>query len=56
MPGEDDGLVSIEATKIDDMTDFIVIETGHSMMRYDKEVADQTAQFIKTGAFNEQKD
>jgi hypothetical protein len=56
VPGEDDGLVSIEATKIDDMTDFIVIETGHSMMRYDKEVADQTAQFIKTGAFNEQKD
>jgi hypothetical protein len=56
IPGEDDGLVSIEATKIDDMTDFIIIETGHSMMRYDSEVADQTVEFIEFGAFKEQKD
>jgi hypothetical protein len=51
IPGRDDGLVSIEATKIDGMTDFIIIETGHSMMRYDREVADQTIEFIKNGVF-----
>jgi pimeloyl-ACP methyl ester carboxylesterase len=51
IPGKDDGLVSVEATKIDDMTDFIIIETGHSRMRYDKEVADQTVEFIKNGVF-----
>jgi hypothetical protein len=51
IPGKDDGLVSVEATKIDAMTDFILIETGHSMMRYDREVADQTIEFIKNGAF-----
>jgi len=35
------------------MTDFIIIETGHSMMRYSKEVADQTIEFIKNGVFKE---
>jgi hydrogenase maturation factor len=35
------------------MTDFIIIETGHSMMRYDSEVADQTIEFIKNGMFKE---
>jgi dienelactone hydrolase len=54
IPGKDDGLVSIEATKIDAMTDFIVIETGHSMMRYDREVAEQTIEFIQNGAFKRQ--
>jgi len=53
IPGKDDGLVSVEATKIDGMTDFIIIETGHSMMRYDSEVAEQTIEFIKNGAFKE---
>ena len=53
IPGKDDGLVSVEATKIDVMTDFIIIETGHSMMRYDSEVADQTIEFIKNGVFKE---
>jgi len=54
IPGKDDGLVSIEATKIDAMTDFIIVETGHSMMRYDREVADQTIEFIKNGVFKGQ--
>jgi pimeloyl-ACP methyl ester carboxylesterase len=54
IPGKDDGLVSVEATKIDGMTDFIIIETGHSRMRYDSEVADQTIEFIKNVAFKEQ--
>jgi predicted alpha/beta-hydrolase family hydrolase len=54
IPGKDDGLVSVEATKIDAMTDFIIIETGHSMMRYDREVADQTIEFIKNGVFKGQ--
>jgi hypothetical protein len=51
--GKDDGLVSVEATKIDAMTDFIIIKTGHSRMRYNSEVADQTIEFIKHGVFKE---
>jgi hypothetical protein len=53
IPGKDDGIVSVEANKIDAMTDFIVIETSHSMMRYNSEVADQTIEFIKNGMFKE---
>jgi len=53
IPGRDDGLVSVEATKIDGMTDFIIIETSHSMMRYDSEVAEQTIEFMKKGSFKE---
>ena len=53
LPGKDDGVVSVEATKIDGMTDFIIIETGHSRMRYDSEVAEQTIEFIKNGVFKE---
>ena len=54
IPGKDDGVVSVEATKIDAMTDFIIMETGHSMMRYDSEIADQTIEFIKNGVFKRQ--
>jgi hypothetical protein len=35
------------------MTDFIIIETSHSMMRYNREVADQTIEFIQNGLFKE---
>lgn len=54
IPGKDDGLVSIEATKIDGMTDFIIINTGHSMMRYNSDVADQTIEFIKNSVFKKE--
>jgi pimeloyl-ACP methyl ester carboxylesterase len=52
LPGPDDGLVAVESTKLEGMTDFIVLETGHSMMRYSSEVADQVVSFLKEGRFN----
>lgn len=51
LPGKDDGLVRVESTKLNGMTDFIVIETGHSLMRYNEDVAKQTIVFLKTGKF-----
>ncbi len=51
LPGEDDGLVSIESTKIDGMADFVVVETGHSSMRYDKGVFHHTLAFLKNSHF-----
>lgn len=51
LPGMDDGLVSIEATKLPGMQDFIVISTGHAMMRYNEEVAEQTVRFLRKGKF-----
>jgi pimeloyl-ACP methyl ester carboxylesterase len=53
LPGDDDGLVPLESTKIDGMTDFIAIETSHYMMRYNQEVADQAIMFLRHGRFKE---
>ena len=52
LPGRDDGLVSVESTKLEGMTDFIEIESGHSMMRYNREVAEQIISFLNLGYFN----
>ena len=56
LPGEDDGLVTVEATRLDGMSDFIVIRTGHAFMRYDQEVARQTVAFLKEGRFSRQQE
>ncbi|MBW9271238.1 MAG: alpha/beta hydrolase [Candidatus Thiodiazotropha sp. (ex. Lucinisca nassula)] len=52
IPGLDDGLVSVESTKLDKMQDFTIVPSGHSMMRYNTEVADQTIHFLRMGQFN----
>lgn len=51
LPGADDGLVTVEATMLEGMSDFIVIRTGHGFMRYDPEVARQTISFLNDGQF-----
>jgi pimeloyl-ACP methyl ester carboxylesterase len=51
LPGDDDGVVPLESTKIDGMTDFIVIESSHYMMRYNRDVADQTIMFLRHSRF-----
>jgi pimeloyl-ACP methyl ester carboxylesterase len=51
LPGADDGLVTVEATKLEGMSDFIVIRTGHAFMRYDPEVARQAIRFLNEGSF-----
>lgn len=53
LPGDDDGLVSVESTKLERMTDFVVVQTGHSAMRYSRPVADQVVSFLKNGRFLE---
>ncbi|MEZ5729432.1 MAG: alpha/beta fold hydrolase [Burkholderiaceae bacterium] len=52
LPGDDDGLVSVEATKLEGMTDFVVVDSGHSLMRYSDEVANQTIMFLRQGRFS----
>ncbi len=53
LPGEDDGLVAVESTKVKGMTDFVLIEAGHSALRNDKNVARQTVAFLRAGKFFE---
>ena len=52
LPGDDDGLVTVDSTRVDGMTDFVVMETTHAAMRYDRDVADQVVRFLITGAFD----
>lgn len=47
-----DGLVSVDSTRLPNMADFIEIDVSHSMMKYDNEVADQTVYFLKNGKFS----
>jgi pimeloyl-ACP methyl ester carboxylesterase len=51
IPGDDDGLVPVESTKLPDMTDFVVVNAGHSRMRYSDDVARQTIAFLRDGRF-----
>ena len=53
LPGPDDGLVSVKSTKIDGMTDFLLVDTSHSMMRYNETVAMETIHFLKWGRFSQ---
>ena len=53
IPGLDDGVVSVKSTKLKyGMSDFVLVKSGHSMMRYNREVAQQTIHFLKTGQFD----
>jgi len=52
LPGDDDGLVAVESTKLDGMTDFIVVDSGHSALRYDSRVAMQVISFLRHGRFD----
>lgn len=49
--GANDGLVSVESTKLKSMSDFITIEVGHSQMRYNLDVIQQTIHFVQKGRF-----
>ena len=47
-----DGLVSVDSTKVEQMKDVIALPVGHAGMRYSQDVADQVIQFIRQGRFD----
>ena len=51
LPGLDDGLVSVESSKIAGMTDHIVLHTNHALIMQNKKVIEQTFHFIESGRF-----
>lgn len=51
IPGEDDGVVPVESTKVEGMTDFILVEVSHSSLPRNAEVAEQVKEFLRKGKF-----
>lgn len=52
VPGDDDGLVSHERSKVEGMNDSIILPTAHSFIMFNKEVHKQIIHFLKDGKFS----
>ncbi len=51
IPGSDDGVVSIERTKVAGMKDFIILPHSHTFIMQSDDVIEQVIQFLKHGEF-----
>ncbi len=51
LPDEDDGTVSVERTRLDGMTDFLLVSSSHSFIMRSEEVARQVIHFLRHGRF-----
>lgn len=51
LPGEDDGKVTVERTKIEGMNDFRIVPYSHSFFMSKKKVQELVQSFLKTGFF-----
>ncbi len=52
IPGDDDGTISVESTKLEGMKDHIIIPSTHNMLLYNDIVIEQVERFISTGSFS----
>ncbi len=53
IPGDDDGTVSVSATRLPGATDFMTVRSQHTLMMWNPELADAVLRFLQTGAFRE---
>ena len=51
IPGEDDGKVSVERSRLDEMTDFLVVKEGHTFIMQKRAVIAQIKTFLEQGRF-----
>jgi pimeloyl-ACP methyl ester carboxylesterase len=51
LPGDDDGIVTVESTRLDGAKDFVVIPVLHMVLMDDGKAQQYTLDFLKTGRF-----
>jgi uncharacterized alpha/beta hydrolase family protein len=51
IPGEDDGRVAVDNTKLTEMKDFMIVHSTHLTIKYNDEVIRQTVFFLQNGKF-----
>lgn len=51
IPGEDDGKVSVQSAQLEEMTDFLVVEAGHTFIMSNRSVLEQIRHFLEEGTF-----
>lgn len=54
LPGDDDGVVTVESTRLQGAKDFLLVPVLHLLLIYDRRVQECTLRFLKTGRFREQ--
>ncbi len=52
IPGKDDGKVAVERTKLEGMTDFLVMHVSHAYIMEEPEVVDEVIYFLQQGRFS----
>jgi hypothetical protein len=52
IPGDDDGKVSVESAKLDEMSDFLTVPSGHTFIMRDETVIRQILHFLREGRFS----
>lgn len=55
LPDPDDGKVSVASTRIEGMTDFVIVENSHRYITSSDAVIENTKSFLRTGAFADSK-
>ncbi len=51
VPGDDDGTVSVDSTRLSGATDFATVRAGHSFLMFNSQVIEWTSRYLKHGHF-----
>ena len=51
IPGPDDGAVSVEGTRLPEMNDFLMVDSSHSILMFNRRVREQVLHFLAEGRF-----